>query len=126
MRGRRSKDSAGAVSRSKEERADGADRAVGAVGADGARRREGLRSAELRDILGRLAESTSAIWRCRPATAVADGAARFAVARCRRTPAPRSATAAKKSMAFRSDGVGTHYDARAPRACVIATPHAGY
>lgn len=129
MRGRRSRDSAGAVSRSKEveevkedeEVEEGRPKGASGVGLS----LDLLDFLDDVDVLDFLAESTSAICRSRPATADGDGPVRLAVARCRRTPAPRSATAAKKSMAFRSDGVGTRYDARAPLAGVIAVRRGG-
>lgn len=107
MRGRRTSDSAGAVSRSK-----GFDGIEGVGGLeDGSRRVLALgpleppdRSAPL-DALDSLAESTAAICARSAACAPVAGALSGRDAREKRTPAPRSATAEKKQSALRSDGV---------------------
>ena|SRR5688572_31201115 len=104
MRGRRSSDSAGAVSRSS---------GVKAVdGVEGIEVREGGRRAVLAvdpldpvNPLDSLAESTAAICARSDARAVAAGASSGRDARWKRTPAPRSVTAEKKQSALRSDGV---------------------
>src|SRR5687767_14149453 len=99
MRGRRSSDSAGAVSRSRGEVIEVVE---GVEVIEGASESPSLDFLNL-DILDDLddldtlavrAESTSAICRCRASLAVCEGASR-SPARCTRTAAPRSATAEK-------------------------------
>ena len=96
MRGRRSRDSAGAVSRSK-----GALRALGALGA----LRVDFERAERPERAFSRAASTAAVCRSSAARAAGGGGLSLPVARWKRTPAPRSATAEKKMRAWRSEGV---------------------
>jgi hypothetical protein len=98
MRGRRTSDSAGAVSRSK-----GAAGARSAEGAGGTARF--VRPA--RDERVARAESTAALCWFSAERAAGGTVLPFSLARCSRTPAPRSATAPKNSRALRSEGVGT-------------------
>jgi hypothetical protein len=118
MRGRRMSDSAGAVSRSRrvEGRASwlegGADEIAFALS-----RAVLVRLARLvrADRASSRASSTAAIWRSNAARAAGDGGCSSALARWNRTAAPRSATAAKKTSALRSEGVGTR------ESCVFLT-----
>ena len=108
MRGRRTRDSAGAVSRSSEARG------VDGVGGIGVLKGgspavlafdplDPLDPLDPSDRLDSLAESTAAI--CARSDALATGASSSRDARWKRTPAPRSVTAEKKQSALRSDGV---------------------
>lgn len=104
MRGRRSSDSAGAVSRS-----SGIQRVDGGEGIEvlegGSRAVLALDLLDPVNLLDSLAESTAAICARRDARAFAAGASSARDARWKRTPAPRSMTAEKKQSALRSDGV---------------------
>jgi hypothetical protein len=104
IRGRCSIASAGAVSRSRGvEDVDGVEGVEGSLALEDPAL-DSLDAVDTLDDLCRLAESTSASWRSRASEAARGGGPRL-LARCARTPAPRSATAAKKSRAWRSDGV---------------------
>ena len=117
MRGRRSRDSAGAVSRSTGTGFGGSgDRGIGGDF-------ERLGRAERRERGCTLAESTSAIWRASAARAASEGGVSLPEARWNRTPAPRSATAEKKIRAWRSEGVTVNGHVGTP-ASTIATRRA--
>lgn len=110
MRGRRTRDSAGAVSRSSGAR--GGDGVGGIEVLEGGSRAvltlDPLDPPDPRDPSDRLdslAESTAAICARSDARALAAGASSRRDARWKRTPAPRSVTAEKKQSALRSDGV---------------------
>ena len=104
MRGRRSSDSAGALSRSSRVR--GIDVVEGfEVREGGSRGILALDPLDPLDPRDSLAESTAAICARSDARAVAAGAWLGRDARWKRTPAPRSVTAEKKQSALRSDGV---------------------
>lgn len=100
MRGKRSRDSAGAVSRSK-----GLEGVEG-VGGDFEDFERAERAVRPERAFSR-ASSTAAIWRSSAARAAGDELLSLPLVRCTRTAAPRSATAEKNRRALRSDGVGT-------------------
>lgn len=108
IRGSRSRDSAGAVSRSKGVEVVEGFEPIEETSAAGCLDSLPLDCLPLDDLDDpRLrAESTSAIC-CSRAALAAAGDSRRCLARCNRTLAPSSATAAKNSIALRSEGVGT-------------------
>lgn len=125
--GRRSNSSGVARSRS-----TGSLGAVAGAGASGRSTRavaaEGTFRTGAADLVGRrgrppaaTAESTAAIWAARAARSP-EGTGEGASARQPRTPSPRAATAATKSRARRSAGVGTRHDALG----TVPAPHPSY
>ena len=105
MRGRRTRDSAGAVSRSSEARGVGGIGVLkgGSPAVLAFDPLDPLDPLDPSDRLDSLAESTAAI--CARSDALATRASSSRDARWKRTPAPRSVTAEKKQSALRSDGV---------------------
>src|SRR5688572_9035362 len=101
IRGRRSRDSAGAVSRSRGEVIEGAEVVDVIEGTSRPRFLDTLGNLDDLDTVCALAESTSSICRWSAGWEAGPGA----LARRRRTPAPRRATVAKKRSAWRSEGV---------------------
>jgi hypothetical protein len=107
IRGKRSRESAGAVSRSSEVR--GIDAAEGFEvlerGTRGILARDPPVALDPLEACDSLAESTAAICACSDALAVGGGVSSSRVARRKRTLAPRSVTAERKQSALRSEGV---------------------